>query len=312
MLLAALTLVSGIAVYGVMQRQFEAVLINSLQSSQHSDRRLFEAEIRGGVVNALTVSTRPFVIQNLALLREAPGDASAVQGLQRIADSFLPTGFSGVAYYDVYGNELVQAGSLAEQPALQVPLNLEDDPQLLWDDEIVLRLDRDVLDDRGVPVGRARAEAIMPQLTRAIVDAAVYGRTAELAVCAPRDRGVMQCFPLTVSNVVLPRLPLQFDGRPLPMSHALEGRSGVVMTQDYRGEEVVAAYTPIGDLGLGMVLKIDRAELFEPVQSLLRVIVPLLGGLILVGMFLLHGLVSPLVRKLVTSQQQTAEANARL
>ncbi|WP_422126664.1 putative bifunctional diguanylate cyclase/phosphodiesterase [Thioalkalivibrio sulfidiphilus] len=83
-LLAALTLVSGFAVYAVMQRQLEAVLVNSLQSSLHSDRRLFETEIRGSVVNALTVSTRPFVIQNLARLREAPEDASAAHSLQRL------------------------------------------------------------------------------------------------------------------------------------------------------------------------------------------------------------------------------------
>jgi len=311
-LLAALTLVAGIAVYAVMQRQLESVLVNSLQSSLHSDRRLFDSEIRGGVINALTVSTRPFVIDNLTQLIEMPDDKSAADALQRVADSFLPTGFSGIAFYDPQGNEIARAGSLAEQPALQVPLNLKDDPLLLWDDGIVLRLDRDVLDARGAHVGSARAEAVMPQLTRAIVDAAVHGRTAELAVCAPRDPTLMQCFPLTVSNVVLPELPLQFDGKPLPMSLALEGKTGVVMTQDYRREEVVATYTPIGDLGLGMVLKVDRAELFEPIRTLLGVIVPLLGGLILLGMFLLYWLVSPLVRRLVESQQQTAEANARL
>ena len=45
------------------------------------------------------------------------------------------------------------------------------------------------------------------------------------------------------------------------MAHALAGVTGFVTTHDYRHQEVAAAYAPVGDIGLGMVLKMDTAEL---------------------------------------------------
>jgi diguanylate cyclase (GGDEF)-like protein/PAS domain S-box-containing protein len=181
----------------------------------------------------------------------------------------------------------------------------------LWDEQLILQVVRDVVDERGIRIGMARTESTLPQLTRTIADAGALGKTAELAVCAPLAKD-MQCFPLTLSQRVFPRIARATNGRPLPMSHALDGKTGTVFTQDYRHENVVAAHTPLGSLGPGMVLKIDQDELFDPVWQRLRIIVPLLGLLVLAGILLLYWLVAPLVRKLVISKQETAEINARL
>ena len=311
LILAALTLASGIAVYVVMQRQAEAILVKSLETSLQSERRLFESEINAGVTNALTVSTRPFVIHNLQLLKVGPGNATGKLALQRIADSFLPTSFDGVAFHDVRDTLIVRAGHLSEAPALSVPLDIQGGVRLLWDGQLVLQVIREVVDEAGTRIGTARTEAVLPHLTRAIFDAGTLGKTAELAVCAPLEQD-MQCFPLTLTQSGLPRIARSIEGRPLPMSHALDGETGTVFTQDYRGVNVVAAHTPMGTLGPGMVLKIDRDELIGPVKQQLKVIVPLLGGLVVAGMLLLYGLVAPLVRKLVISEQETAAVNGRL
>ncbi|MHB1214389.1 MAG: putative bifunctional diguanylate cyclase/phosphodiesterase [Thiobacillus sp.] len=309
--LVALTLASGIAVYTVMQRQTESILLNSLEASLLGDRRLFESEINAGVTNALTVSTRPFVIQNLQLIKAAPGNDTSRQALQKIADSFLPTGFSGVSFHDSHDKEIVRAGRLSTNPALSVPLNTPAGAHLLWDGQLILRTVRDVEDDAGNRIGMATTESTLPHLTRTIAEADAFAKTADLALCAPRAND-MQCFPLTQSQQVFSRMARTIDGQPLPMSHALDGQTGTVFTRDYRHQNVVAAYTPLGGLGPGMVLKIDQAELFAPLKKQLLIIVPLLGGLVLVGMLLLHWLVAPLVRKLVLSRQETAEVNARL
>ncbi|MBW8305716.1 MAG: EAL domain-containing protein [Thiobacillus sp.] len=311
LILVALTLASGIAVYAVMQRQAESILVKSLETSLQSERRLFESEINAGVTNSLTVSTRPFVIHNLHLLKIQPGNAAGELALQRIADSFLPTGFVGVAFHDDHDTLIVQAGHLSEAPALSVPLDIQGGVRLLWDGQLVLQVIREVVDEAGTRIGTARTEAVLPQLIRAIFDAGTLGKTAELAVCAPLEQD-MQCFPLTLTQSGLPRLARSIEGRPLPMSHALDGETGTVFTQDYRRQNVVAAHTPMGTLGLGMVLKIDQDELFGPVKQQLKVIVPLLGGLVLAGMLLLYWLVAPLVRKLVISEQETAAVNGRL
>ncbi|MFP5404324.1 MAG: EAL domain-containing protein [Gammaproteobacteria bacterium] len=311
LILIGLTFASGLAVYALMQRQAEAILVKSLETSLQSDRRLFENVITAGVAKALTVPTRPFVIQNLQRLKADAGDATARAALQRIADSFLETGFSGIAFYDVRDAEVVQAGTLARAPAFGVPLNAQAPARLLWDGRFVLQVVRDVVDANGVRIGTAKAEAALPQLQRAIAEAGGQGRSAELAVCAPLEAD-MQCFPLTRTQQVLERLPRVLDGQSLPMSHALEGASGSVSTRDYRHVPVVAAYAPVGTLGLGMVLKVDQDALFGPAREQLGVVAAVLAGLTLIGVALLLALTSPLVRTLVQSRQETAVARDKL
>ena len=108
------------------------------------------------------------------------------------------------------------------------------------------------------------------------------------------------------------RLARVSDDKPLPIVDAFNGKTGTTYAKDYRRVQVVASYAPVGSFGLGMVIKIDKMELYQPLIKQLKFIAPLLAVLVIVGMLLLKFLVRPLVRRLVDSEQAARDANALL
>jgi hypothetical protein len=71
----------------------------------------------------------------------------------------------------------------------------------------------------------------------------------------------MLCFPTALNPNAFTAPHLTFDGVQLPMSQALQGETGFIITKDYRDQVVTAAFAPVGNYDLGMVLKMDSSEL---------------------------------------------------
>ncbi|MBI9037454.1 MAG: response regulator [Bacteroidales bacterium] len=69
-------------------------------------------------------------------------------------------------------------------------------------------------------------------------------------------------------------LKLKIDAE--PALNASQGKTGIIKTLDYRGEEVLAAYTNIPRTGWGVICKQDIYELNEPIRMLLKNFVVLL------------------------------------
>ena len=65
-----------------------------------------------------------------------------------------------------------------------------------------------------------------------------------------------------------PNAPLNFKMNALPALNAARGETGLVVSEDYAGNQVLAAYTFVPETGWGFVCKQDWAELNQPMQHL--------------------------------------------
>ena len=301
-----IALVAGLGGFAIMQQRTEATLQDGLLRSLQSRSDFFAATIDDASRTARLVATRPAIYRTLHKLNAEPGNASELALLAAAAQSFLPLGFSALAFYDERGQELVRAGTFAQDPELAITLAPSDSAQLVWRGGFLFEA-RLPMREAGQFLGTLVVQRPLDVLTRMLQDTRGLGETGETAVCAPApaEQRRMWCFPSRLDPNVA-RLPYEIDGRRLPMSYALEGKNGVITALDYRRQNVSAAYGPIGELGLGMVLKTDTAELYQPISEQLRWAMLLLLALIAAGMWVLRLrlLVTPLVRRVVESEEK--------
>ena len=70
------------------------------------------------------------------------------------------------------------------------------------------------------------------------------------------------------------------------LNAAISGEFDFAQTTDYRGHDVLVAYRPLG-MGYpnwGLIAKLDRAEAYEPVSRLRRLLLAIGGGLLVLGL----------------------------
>ena len=299
-----IALVAGLGGFVIMQQRTEATLQDGLLRSLQSRSDFFEFVISDASSSAQLIATRPALYRHLRKLNAEPGNADELVLLAAAARSFLPLGVSAIAFHDERGQELLRAGTFAQDPELAITLAPSDTARLVWRGGFLFEA-RLPMREAGQFLGTLVVQRPLDVLTRMLQDTRGLGKTGETAVCAPAPAELrrMWCFPLRLNPKVV-RIAYEIDGRRLPMSYALEGKSGVITALDYRRQNVSAAYGPIGQLGLGMVLKTDTAELYQPISEQFRWAILLLLALIAAGMWVLRLLVTPLVRRVVLSEEQ--------
>ena len=100
-------------------------------------------------------------------------------------------------------------------------------------------------------------------------------------------------------------LPVPWDsGKAAPMRRALEGLSGVDVLIDYRGAEVLAAYEPVAVLGMGLVAKIDMAEIRRPFLIAAMVAVAIALVVVTLGAVMFIRVTQPMVERIASSERR--------
>jgi signal transduction histidine kinase len=309
-ILAAVAVAAGIASFAILQDRVQTLASDSVQAALTRRTDMFRDLIEVREINARIAATRPAVIRNLRVIHAGRDDRSDLANVKAVVESFLKQGFSAIAYRDVDGKVIASGGSFVQAPAMTVTLATPDKPELLWDDGFLLRHQIPLRDSAG-EVGTMLAEQPLPVLTRLARNVIGMGATGEMGLCVLREEQ-LQCFPQRLNPLAFSIPLVNVSGESLPATRALRGEAGVIITRDYRAQNVVAAYGPVGDMGLGMVVKIDAAEIFQPIREQLQLVIGLLLLLVAGGTLLLRSQVRPLATKLVDAETQARSRTAEL
>ena len=132
-----------------------------------------------------------------------------------------------------------------------------------------------------------------------------YGKTGEFVL--GRRKGAQIVFLLTHRHGGLAHSePVAWES-PLaePMHRALSGETGTIIAPDYRGVKVLAAYEPLHAVEtLGIVAKIDLAEIRAPFVHTGMIALGITLLLVLAGSLLFFKVTNPLIRRLAASESR--------
>jgi len=300
--LAAIALAAGIASFAILQDRVQTLVGDHVHAELMGRTDMFRDLIELREVNARIAATRPAVIRNLRAIHARRDDSSDLANVKAVVDSFLKQGFSAIAYHGVDGKVIASGGAFVQAPAMTVTLATPDKAELLWDGGFLLHHRIPMRDSAG-EAGTVLTEQPLPVLTRLAQNVPGMGVTGDMGLCVLNGEQI-NCFPQRLNPRAFSAPLVNVAGEPLPVTRALRGETGVVVTRDYRAQNVVAAYGPIGDWGLGMVIKIDALEIFQPIREQLQIVITLLFLLVAGGTALLRSQVRPLATNLHESREQ--------
>lgn len=137
-----------------------------------------------------------------------------------------------------------------------------------------------------------------------------FGETGEFMLAELKGDSIVFKLRHRNSTVDLPKSISLNDDKAEPMRRALQGRSGVMHGLDYRGVEVLAAYEHVDILNMGIVAKIDLAEVYAPFYQafLISIIATLIAAA--AGAFLIFRSIRPLIQDVKRRGLQLVKENA--
>ncbi len=118
--------------------------------------------------------------------------------------------------------------------------------------------------NRSGDIDNSWQQTTLQQVKNAHAQFSGFGETGEFTLARRANAQIEFILSHRHFDISIPR-PMPFEGEwAQPMRLALSGKSGTVIALDYRGIQVLAAHEPIFLLDLGLVAKIDLAEIRAP------------------------------------------------
>ncbi len=303
--LTILALAAGIIGFAVLQEGFEKSMADTAHLTAKNNATTIANTLEQHLRLTDVVTARPGLQKHLIRLNSKPNDREALGLVREVGNSFASLGISGIRFFNARKLELLTTGNLIDERATVIVKLARPAQQalLLWQDGFVLHTQNKVVRD-GRVVGEVIIEQRLTPLLQLLTDIQGVGRSTDVLLCG-REGDVAVCFPTRFYKANT-RIPMfKADGSPnLAIGRALLNESGAFTVKDLRGIDVLAGYSPVSDLGLGLVVKIDTQELYAPLRERLHRLIALLVALVVAGGMALRMYVRPLAMRIVNEQRR--------
>lgn len=258
----------------------------------------FEQTLIQRIDRAALLSNQQFIIDQLRDFNRRH-DSAAASHLQASSEALLHHGFLAISFESA-SHRTVQAGAMISDAPLSVPIQGAYPAQLMWKQGYYLETRVPIADHNGI-VGYIVSQQRLYSMDRLANETNHWGKTGEMLLCSQHGGG-LACFP-SRSQPAPYQVSLAASPPGAPIVQAARGQSGSRIAIDLHGRRVLASYGPVGGSGLAMVVKMETAEVLEPIRTRLEVATPLIGMLVLGGLWGMQRRVKPLIRKLIASQE---------
>ena len=306
-----IALSAGIAGFSMMTITLEDMLKNNLRISLDHRRRIFEVALERAIDNMYLIGTRPRFVTLMTKVSYGSITRAEREEFERIFTNIIATtGVSAFELYDARGRRFGGRGRLVTDSEIDAAVRAAFPVQLRWQQGTLLHA-RVPMMNGGRQVATLVADMRLMDMDRLTADFTGLGETGTMAVCAPLADG-MQCFPNRLNGFRVFKAARTMNGHSLPMDRALRGLYGIDRSRDAQGQDVMAAYGPIGDFDLGMVVRMRTSELYLPARKQLQYLLLVILVPVLIGLYLLRWQLGPLIRRLVHEVNERRSAEDRL
>ena len=292
-MLSVFAVVAGVSTFSLAQYEYQHAVRADLARETRERRAFLDYAIREHLQHVTFAS------------RVSETSPRHIRGISETA--VARAGFS--AWEFAVDGARSSAGHFVEHPDVAIALVGPYRTELLLKDGRHYLRTHVPLRDGDRDIGYVLAEDPLPELARLFAEVESSGETAALVLCTAMGDAT-QCLP-SRNNPRATRVPREARGRQLPISLALDHEVGIGETLDFRGHRVLAAYGPVGFTGLGMVVKIDAAELNAPLGRRFGSAIALLAALVAAGVWLLRRRLTPLTNALVEAREQATRIAAQ-
>ena len=295
LVLAATAATSGLVGISYLEKNITQETSSSLTRILNARVDYLDINLESRIQRAVVAGLEPEFGKAATAVLHNPGNRSAMAELTHVAAPLLIHGFTGIGL-DSGERHITITGRMLDKSVPFTRLNKGIDTALAWDNGYILRVRIPLADSaRSAPANAFLVfEQALPHLDKMMSESNHFGQTGTMPMCARLDAQRLLCFPQREQTGIYV-VPDTFSGNPIPMHYALSGQTGVSNLIDYRGRNVLSAYGPVANTGLGLVLRMDLSEVLEPIRNELMYAFPLIVILVMLGLMLIRSRVRPLI-----------------